>query len=408
MFILLYTILLSAPPAPVEVQTLAGESIVGQLVELKQDSVTIASDEKRREIPRAELSKVIFKSKSEPASAPKAWVELIDGSMLPATSFLVQGDSAEAVLVGDQTVKLPVRLVRSVRLKQQNTEQAKEWNKIRAARTRSDLIAIRKNERIDYISGVLRDVSAEAVQFELDGDLIPVKIQKVEGLVYHQAATTDLAPEIFRFTDDHGMLLAGASLTAEADRVRITTAAGVEIERSYDTLRQLDFSADKIVYLSDLNPHSVEWTPFFEAPQLSESLQAFYRPKMDRALTRGNSPDNNGKLQLMMDNEGTIANFDKGIAMHSRSSIRFDLPADARRFRALVGIDARVRQHGHVRFVVRGDGQQLHSVEVGGTQLPRELSVDIVGVQQLELFVDFGDNLDVGDHLNLCNARLIK
>ena len=408
MFILLHTLLLTAPLAPVEVQTLTGESIVGQLVELKQDRIAIAVGGERREISRTELSKVTFTKKSDLASVPTVWVELVDGSVLPATSFSVQGGQAELVPAGAAAVKLAVRLVRSVRFKQQNAEQRSEWDKIRGSRARSDLIAIRKADRIDYIKGVLREVDAKTVQFELDGERIPVAIEKVEGLIYHQTGVVDLAPELFRVTDGYGTRLAGASLTATADSVRFTTSTGVQIERRYNDLRQLDFSAGKIVYLSDVMPQAVEWTPFFEAPQLSESLQEFYRPKMDRALTRGKSSDKEGKLQLMVDEEGTIATFDKGIAMHSRSSIKFDVPVDVRRFRALVGIDARVRQHGHVRFVVRGDGGELYAADVSGTGLPSDVSIDITGVRQLELFVDFGKNLDVGDHLNLCNARLIK
>jgi len=328
--------------------------------------------------------------------------------VLPATRFSVQGGQAELVPAGAEAVKLAVKLVRSVRFKQQNAEQRSEWNKIRGSRDRSDLIVIRKADRIDYIKGVLREVDAKTVQFELDGERIPVTIGKVEGLIYHQTGVVDLAPELFRVTDGYGTNLAGASLTATADSVRFTTSTGVQIERRYNDLRELDFSAGKIVYLSDVMPRAVEWTPFFEAPQLSESLQEFYRPKMDRALTRGKSSDKEGKLQLMVDEEGTIATFDKGIAMHSRSSIKFDVPVDVRRFRALVGIDARVRQHGHVRFVVRGDGGELYAADVSGTRLPSDVSIDITGVRQLELFVDFGENLDVGDHLNLCNARLVK
>ena len=115
MFILLHTLLLTAPLAPVEVQTLTGESIVGQLVELKQDRIAIAVGGERREISRTELSKVTFTKESDLASVPTVWVELVDGSVLPATRFSVQEGQAELVPAGAEAVKLAVKLVRSVR-----------------------------------------------------------------------------------------------------------------------------------------------------------------------------------------------------------------------------------------------------------------------------------------------------
>jgi hypothetical protein len=86
----------------------------------------------------------------------------------------------------------------------------------------------------------------------------------------------------------------------------------------------------------------------------------------------------------------------------------FDLPDDVRQFRATAGIDFRVREHGNVRLVIRGDDQQLFAEDIAGADPPRELAINIAGARRLEIFVDYGANLDIGDHLNLCNARLVK
>jgi hypothetical protein len=37
---------------------------------------------------------------------------------------------------------------------------------------------------------------------------------------------------------------------------------------------------------------------------------------------------------------------------------------------------------------------------------PIELSV--AGVRRLKILVDFGEQMDIADHLNLCDARLTK
>ena len=75
---------------------------------------------------------------------------------------------------------------------------------------------------------------------------------------------------------------------------------------------------------------------------------------------------------------------------------------------ALVGIDSRLQGGGNVVLVIRGDNRELFRQAVSGQQPPLELDLNIENVRRLEILVDFGETLDVADHLNLCNARVIK
>ncbi len=74
----------------------------------------------------------------------------------------------------------------------------------------------------------------------------------------------------------------------------------------------------------------------------------------------------------------------------------------------MAGIDSRLRGCGHVLLVIRGDDRDLLRQTISGQQPPVPLDVNIEGVRRLEILVDFGETLDVADHLNLCNARIIK
>jgi hypothetical protein len=58
--------------------------------------------------------------------------------------------------------------------------------------------------------------------------------------------------------------------------------------------------------------------------------------------------------------------------------------------------------------LIHGDDRSLLTADVEGGQAPREIKLDIAGVKRLKIVVDFGQNLDTGDWLNLCEARLIK
>ena len=43
-----------------------------------------------------------------------------------------------------------------------------------------------------------------------------------------------------------------------------------------------------------------------------------------------------------------------------------------------------------------------------GNDAPLPIEVDIAGVKRLKIVVDYGQNLDTGDWLNLCDARIVK
>jgi hypothetical protein len=147
--------------------------------------------------------------------------------------------------------------------------------------------------------------------------------------------------------------------------------------------------------LSDLKADSVEWVPYFSIGKELPTRAAFYAPRMDRSL-------GGGPLQL----DGQ--RYKKGVAIHSRTTMVYRLPDRFRRFSALAGIDERVHPRGNVRLVIHGDERELLNVTVAGTEKAKPIDLDVTGVRRLTILVDFGDDLDVADHLDLCEARLTK
>jgi hypothetical protein len=73
-----------------------------------------------------------------------------------------------------------------------------------------------------------------------------------------------------------------------------------------------------------------------------------------------------------------------------------------------MGIDDSVRRLGNVRVLISGDSKALFDGVVKGTDAPRPLDLDVRGVRDLEILVDYGAELSIGDHLDLADARLLK
>ncbi len=121
----------------------------------------------------------------------------------------------------------------------------------------------------------------------------------------------------------------------------------------------------------------------------------FYAPRQDRNFQ-------SNPLQL------AGKQYAKGLAIHSRTEVVYRLPGSFNRLKAVAGIDDSVRPQGNVRLVIRGDNNVLLDTPIAGTDAPKTIDLDLSGVRRLSILVDFGDRAGIGDHLDMCNARITK
>jgi alpha-galactosidase len=100
--------------------------------------------------------------------------------------------------------------------------------------------------------------------------------------------------------------------------------------------------------------------------------------------------------------------FEKGIGVHSRSSLAFDVDEGFDVLAATIGIDAETGGKGDCVFTVLGDGRPLFTQQMKGDSPAQDISVPLGGARQLTLLVEPGADLDLADHADWCDARLIK
>ena len=140
-------------------------------------------------------------------------------------------------------------------------------------------------------------------------------------------------------------------------------------------------------------------------PATAESIKNFGAPRMNISFT--GSP-----LTLMWPAGDTAAGglqtYAKGLALRSRTELEYRLPKDMRRFVAIAGIDPDTAGQGHVLLRIEADGQTIFDQPIDGSSSPVQIEADIAEKQRLKIFVDFGENLDLGDRLHLVEARLVK
>jgi hypothetical protein len=395
MLTLVFTALLAAA-TPVEVHTLAGDVVTGPILEFTGEQVTVEADGKRVSIPADKLAGLAASAQpAKPAWEPGVWVDLADGSSLVGADYAVQNGQAKIVLRDGKTIEMPTRDVVAVRMQHPNDAGLAEWTRIRDLETTSDLLVVRKESAIDYHRGVLRDVTESVVHFEADGERLPVKRAKVLGLIYFQAAGRQLPEAVCRVTDADDCSWAVRAIHLSGNDLQWTTPLGISVARPLTAVARVDFSRGKIVYLAELQPETQEWMPYFGIGKDLASLREYFAPKQNRSLDLG-------PLEL------GGKSYTKGLALRSRTRLVYRLPDKFGRLKAMAGIDDRVRPRGNARLVIQGDDRVLLETTLTGTEPPKPLDLDLTGVRRLTILVDYGEDLDVSDHVDLAEVRVLK
>ncbi len=392
--VLMVVALISAAPA-FDLQLLDGKTTSGSLVEISAGRVAIDTRSGRESLDTATLLSISAKQARPASRASDVIIELTDGSIACARQCVVYGATASITASDGTVLEMPSKVIRTIRLQPPSESLDVEWTRLTKAKIESDLLIVRKGASLDYHQGVIHDVTEEAVQFDFDGEILPVKRSKIYGLVYRHGDEPKLPEPVCRITDSSGSQWAARSLTL-SDKLHWTTPAGVNVSQPLDAIMQIDFSRGKIVYLSDLEPDSVRWTPYFSGiGGVPAVVEQFYAPRYDRGVDAR-------PLQL-----GGVE-YHKGLAIHSRTELMYRLHERYGHFQAIAGIDDAVRPSGKIRLIVRGDDSVLLDTVLTGRDAPRSIDLNVAGTSRLTIVVDFAEGFSAGDHLLLCNARLSK
>ena len=379
-----------------EVQTLDGRSAAGPIVAVTDTQIVLQDAAGRQSFETGQLAGLNVAAASASPPPCQAWVELLDGCSLPAEDYSAEGGRANIVLAGSQrSLAVATAEIASVRFSPQSEAFNAAWTRIRERAADSDRIIVRKGDTFDDHQGILRDVTAAVVRFEVDGEVMPVKRERVSGLIYYHAARAKLPVPICRITDAAGGCWAVRTMSLAGDALEWWTPAGLKFSRPLAEIQRIDFSGGKVAYLSDLQPESVVWSPYFRPDSELPVLNQFYAPRQDRTVEM---------LPLRLGGKS----YRKGLAIQSRTELTYRLPDRFRRFQAVVGIDDRVRPQGAMRVVIYGDRRVLWEATLTGADAPRPLDLDLRGVRRLSIVADFAESYSAGDHLLLCEAKVIK
>jgi hypothetical protein len=389
--VLLLLVAAAAPAA--ELRTLKGETITGDLVAASAKEIVLQKGGERVVTPVEQVLQIDFGQPARlPAEAKFTDVELTDGTLLHCSEFALKGQEVTLTLLGGRQVRLPLSGIANVLNDAHDEQNRRDWNDRLAKKRRRDVLVIVRDGVANPIEGTLGDGDPEGgkIEFTLPtGRKALVPLSNLQGLIFQRGPDPNAAPVVCKLFDTGRNLIYASGLAASPMGLTVTTPAGAVIELPTAQLSKLDFSRDKLAFLSDLEPARVTQT------STEERIEQYRRDK--------NLDD--GPIRL----GGTL--YAKGISLHATTELEYDLKGEFREFKAVVGIDDLVGGiDGPTILKIDGDGKELYSLTVTrkDKERARPLTLNIKDVQKLKITVTSGDLLDLGKHLTLADAKVSK
>lgn len=401
--LILIAALLAADAPQFQVDTVDGTSVVGAIVQLNGREVAVKTADADRTFKLSEVrllgaaqksaASTTNESSAKASVAPTVVVETLDGARLPGFDYEVTKGVAHLKLSGAESIDVPTKYIHRVEFVLGGKPAV--WPEL-PKDAAGDLIVVQKKEAVDLVEGVVGDVTADTVQFSLEGDVVPVKRAKVVGLVYFHSSQNGSPSEAMAIVENTaGWKLSAKDVALVDGQLAITTTFGATLHWPLESVRTIDFSPSRMVYLSDLSPDSSDWTPFLDFGKQTEALSQFYKPHFDRGLDGG---------ELSIGGK----QYRKGVAMAARTVLEYKIAGRGKEFRATAGIDDSVHGAGSVKLTIQGDDKILYTGKITGHEKPADLNFDVSGVKRLRIVADFGGGADVGDYLDLGDARIVK
>jgi hypothetical protein len=398
----------AAADPPVDAQLLDGRAVSGAIVRWDAEGLTVAGEAGEVTLPVERLLTVRWPG-GKATVGGATFMQLVDGTRLAIADFRVRQGAVEASTpYSSQPLRIRTTLVTTVELQPASEASRAAWRELETKNLAGDvlLVAKRDGQSVDYLAGILGDVTADKAEFDWEGDRLEVKRSKIAAIAYHHNKPAEYPEALCRLETADGSQVPAREVALEDGRLRVVTPAGVKLTLAVADVRQADFSAGKLAYLSDMKPVLAAWTPRIATP-LSADLQTIHgTPRSDQSFA--GSALTLAWKDAAQPGRRSIRVYSKGLAVRSRTELEYRLPAGMQRFVAVAGIDPAAASQGRIELEIRGDGRLLWQGAVAGKRDPVELDVKLNGARRLQLVVDYGENLDYGDRLHLVEARVTK
>ncbi len=398
-----------------DVRPTSGPPIRGELTRLDEKSLVITAKDGEKTLPLREVSRVTrvdVAPKTNFAPLP-IMLHLVDGTTWKLASLKLEAGRLEVKDASGAAANPRLRAAAAMRLRANEGSLDAAWEEYLKAKRETDSLIVRRTVNrkaedgetvissevtLDEIEGKLADISDASVKFEIEGEVVAITRDRVEGVVLAVPNGADMPEMTCLAVDTAGSRWKLQSLLLERGVLKLTSVSGVATDLPLEQLTALDFSASNTRYLSDLEMAASETHPYLDASFTGAKLAKLLAPRKDQGFF-------GGKM------EGGDSPFGdaKGISLVAYSKVQYRVPKGFTRFGATAALDPRVKKVGGVMLRIQADDRELLSKLIDGSQAGEAIDIELPAqARMLTIEADFGPRKELGASLQLRGARFSK
>ena len=403
----LFAVLLA--PSDAKISMLNGQTHGGALSAISAADVEITENGALFKLPLEDVMAIEFPQIAPVASVESQMLFFFDGSQLHGSSIARTAKSLTAQTVLCGAIDANVDAIHAVRLQADNPSYTQQWNTFLKRNSEKDnlVVAKRDGSGLDFLAGIVSKVTSENVEFLLDGETISVPAERVYGIVFGRlpgSQTGTAGPDVsIQLTSIAGDVCNAKTMILEGDQLKAESAWGQMVSVPFNQLQKIDLSSGRIQFLAEM-PALVER---FDGIDPANSLFAGLIPPDQQKLLFG--PQRNMTIERQSKLRLRGREFARGLCIHSRSELQWELKKQFSAMDCVVGVDDEVAFNGShaVLLKIMGDENLLFEKLIATSDDPLPLRLALDGVSKLTILVDFGDGSSVCDWLDIADARLV-
>ncbi len=388
--------LLAAPDDEVTVTTIEAEPIRGRLISLSlRDGAVVRTGGEKRNLLTADLVRIVFgnAASQEPREpilverpADEVTVSLAGGDELRGRLTPSDGQALALETADFGAVTVPLDVIGRLTTRQASLaafESSVGWF-FRSPVGDEDAMLLTNG---DVLRGFITRIDADGVAMDAATGSVAVPLRLVVAArISHPASGPLVGPRAVLRTRD-GLRATALALDWRDETAEIRLPAGGEVRCPTDRITRIEFLGGRWEWLGDLRPVSAEQVPMFSMG---------WEHAVDRNVLGG---------PIVV----AGVTYERGIGVHSRSVLAYDLQGAFKEFVTRFGLDDESGPYADVSVRILIDGQRRHedlNLRRGTISPPIRLDVSRAG--RLQLIVDFGENGDLQDRFNWVEPALIR
>lgn len=254
-----------------------------------------------------------------------------------------------------------------------------------------DQLFVKIEGNYQTVPGIVESISETEIGIYYDESTINFKVADAYGIILADSPGSETKiNSVIHLTEGSTISCTLKTLTETEATAGIGEFAEVKIPAN--VISRIEFRSDRLMFLSDMQNLKVT--------SLGGGNLAGKTAK-DKSVT--------GRPLMVRDPQtGKVVEFSKGLGTRSGIEMTF-ANSGFDRLVGLVGLDAVTGQSGNCQVTIIADGTSVFESAFLGTDKAKSLDLEISDVKDIQIRVEFGaDFLDLSDHLNWCDIRMVK